>query len=94
MLMNASGQAEPASGFVCGTTAAACYDGMTKTATPPLVSASDAANPTMALLYRALWTGGNAGTDSDNMPETQLYSFHPSDLALIAQWIKDGAPNN
>lgn len=94
MLVNAAGQAGPASGFVCGTTAASCYDGMTKTATPVLVSASDAANPTMALLYRALYTGGTAGNTSDNMPETQLYQFGPSDLALIAQWIKDGAQNN
>ncbi len=92
--VNDAGQPVPPSGFVCGTTAAACYEGMTKTATPPLVSASDAANPTMALLYRALYTGGNAGSASDNMPETQLYYFHPSDLALIAQWIQDGAKNN
>jgi hypothetical protein len=92
-LVNASGQMGPASGFVCGTTASSCYAGM-MAATPPLVLASDAANPTMALLYRALFTGGVAGATSDNMPETQLYAFTPSDLALIAQWIKNGALNN
>lgn len=83
----------PISGFVCGTTAAECYQGMT-TATPPLISATYAANPTKAPLYLALFTGGTPGATSDNMPQTGLYAFTPSDMALIAQWIKNGAPNN
>jgi hypothetical protein len=83
----------PVSGFVCGTTAAECYQGM-MTATPPLISASYTADPTKAPLYMALFTGGTPGLTSDNMPQSGLETFSPSDLALIAQWIKDGAPNN
>jgi hypothetical protein len=83
----------PISGFVCGTTAASCYTGM-MSATPPLVTANDAANPTKSLLYNALYTGGTPGMYVDNMPQTLVYLFTPSDLALIAQWIKNGAQNN
>jgi hypothetical protein len=53
----------------------------------------------MAPLYQALWNGstpGNcaAGVCKNNMPYTLAYQFSPSDLALIAQWIQNGAPNN
>jgi hypothetical protein len=91
---------KPSSGFVCGTTANECYQGMLN-ATPPLVSASDGgtADPTMAPLYQALWNGstpGNCGEGvcKNNMPFTLAYQFSPSDLALIAKWIQNGAPNN
>jgi hypothetical protein len=83
----------PVSGFVCGTTAASCYAGMMN-ATPPLVTASDAANPTKAYLLSVLATGGTPGMFTNNMPQSGLYMFGPSDVALITQWIKDGAPNN
>lgn len=90
----------PKSGFVCGTTADECYQGLLN-ATPPLVSASDAgtAEPTMAPLYQALWNGttpGNCaeGMCKNNMPFTLVYQFSPSDLALIALWIQNGAQNN
>jgi len=89
----------PASGFVCGTTAQQCYQGLLN-ATPPLVGPSYASKPTTAPLYQALWEGGTAGdcagqgVCSNNMPYTLGYSFKPADLSLIAQWIADGAPNN
>ncbi len=84
----------PVSGFVCGTTAAECYQGM-MSATPSLVTPSDATNPTMARLYVSLYQDGTQPTaSSDNMPQTLGYAFTPSDMALIAQWIKNGAPNN
>jgi hypothetical protein len=88
----------PKSGFVCGTSKQSCYMGMLN-ATPPLVSTGTAfaADPTKAPLYMALWQGDDAGSPTvfaDNMPLTMNYSFGASDLALIAQWIKDGAPNN
>jgi hypothetical protein len=81
------------SGFVCGLTAASCYEGLME-AKPPLVSASDAADPTKSKLYVTLYEGGMPGTTSDNMPQSLNYIYVPSDLALIAQWIKNGAPNN
>lgn len=83
----------PVSGFVCGTTAESCYAGM-MAATPPLIKVSDAADPTNSLLYKVLWTGGPNGMYTDNMPQTLGYPFKPSDMALIAEWIKNGALNN
>jgi hypothetical protein len=83
----------PVSGFVCGTTAQDCYQGLLKS-TPPLVAPSYTANPTMAPLYQSLYVGGNEGLLSNNMPLTGVYAFTPSDLALIAQWIRNGSPNN
>jgi hypothetical protein len=84
----------PVSGFVCGTTAASCYAGMMN-ATPPLVTAADAADPTKAYLLSVLaLTGTTAGMFTDNMPQSGLYTFGPSDISLITQWIQDGAPNN
>jgi hypothetical protein len=81
------------SGFVCGDSAASCYAGL-MAATPKLVSASDAANPTMARLYLALYQGGMPGMTSNNMPETLGYTFMEADLALISMWIQNGALNN
>jgi|HubBroStandDraft_1064217.scaffolds.fasta_scaffold363037_1 hypothetical protein len=81
------------SGFVCGNSKASCYAGL-MAATPKLVSASDAANPTMAKLYLALYQGGSPGMTSNNMPQSLSYTFVESDLALISQWIQNGAPNN
>jgi hypothetical protein len=78
-------------------TAQECYLGLLN-ATPPLVGPSYIAKPTSAPLYLALWKGGPTGNGAnpfaDNMPELLSYMFTPSDLALIAQWIKNGAPNN
>jgi hypothetical protein len=83
----------PISHFVCGKTAASCYAGM-MSATPPLVTAADAADPTKAYLFTVLATGGTAGMYTNNMPQTGLYTFSASDVAFIATWIKNGAPNN
>jgi hypothetical protein len=83
-------QTPPKSGFVCGTSSHACYQGLLN-ATPPLIGPSFTANPTMAPLYQALYTGGRPGLTSDNMPYLLTSHFVASDLALFSQWIQNGA---
>jgi|SRR5580698_8153172 hypothetical protein len=84
------------SGFVCGTTSDACWQGMTQgqPGRSPIVPAgvTDATQtPLWAALYKAAPTGGTA---SNNMPQNLIYMFSPSDLARIQSWIESGAPNN
>ena len=82
------------SGFLCGTTQEECYQGLLH-ATPPLVSTSYAESPIAAPLYQSLYAGGAPGATFNNMPGLPVgYTFTPSDLALIAQWIRNGAPDN
>ncbi len=82
------------SGFLCGTTQEECYQGLLH-ATPPLVSTSYAETPTAAPLYQSLYAGGQPGPTFNNMPDPPVsYTFTTSDLALIAQWIRNGAPDN
>jgi hypothetical protein len=84
----------PSSGFVCGATQDACYQGMLN-ATPPLISTTRyVADPTTAPLYQAVYQGGLFGSASNNMPLTANFVFSPADMSLIATWMKDGAPNN
>jgi hypothetical protein len=38
--------------------------------------------------------GGTPSPLANNMPQTLAYRFTPPDLALIAQWIGNGSPDN
>jgi hypothetical protein len=92
-------QVPPKSGFVCGTTSHECYTGMLN-ATPPLIGSAYTANPTTAPLYVSLFAGGSPGVCTpggsatpchNNMPFTLVYQYTATDLALIAQWMQNGA---
>jgi hypothetical protein len=88
--------------WVCGTTQASCYQGMTAYA--PLDPRSGASNPTMNHLYGVLCgspagsggtcqaAGGTCGVMPFGCPPgTTLFS---DDFKRIEAWIAAGAPNN
>jgi hypothetical protein len=84
------------SGFVCGTTSDACWEGMTEgqpghtSLVPPGVT-----DATQTPLWAALYKGAPAGgAASNNMPQNLTYTFSASDLAKIQEWIRAGAPND
>jgi len=90
------------SGFVCGSSSDACWQGMTQgqPGYPPLVPPG-VTDPTQTTLWKALYKGAPVGgTTSNNMPQNvgaggaPGYTFSSSDLARIGAWIEDGAPNN
>jgi hypothetical protein len=97
------------SGFLCGPTAATCWQGMTG-ATVPLgnpilvrVSDSGATDPyLLSTLHKSTGSTAPAGVveASNNMPlmsvDTQApaATFMAPDLACIAGWIKAGAPED
>jgi hypothetical protein len=88
------GALEVGSHFVCGQTAADCYQGLLR-ATPPLVTAgAHPADPSATPLVASLYKGGRAWNDGNNGPQTLGYVFAPSDLALIEAWIAAGAPDD
>jgi hypothetical protein len=85
------------SGFVCGTSKDACWQGMTQgTCGPssrppcPIVPPGGTANFKPTGLYRNLHKTDGSG----NMPQDGSYAFTPGDLARIAKWITDGAKND
>jgi hypothetical protein len=85
------------SGFVCGTSKDACWQGMTQgtcnasTIPPcPIVPAGGTASFKSTGLYNNLAKVGGGG----NMPQNGSYLFTQADLARIAQWITDGAKND
>jgi hypothetical protein len=87
----------PTSGFVCGITSDACWQGMTQSANgqTPLVPEGGAPDATKTSLWAALYKGAPAGgAVRNNMPQNLSYTFSPSDLARIQAWIESGAPNN
>jgi hypothetical protein len=82
------------SNYVCGPTQNDCYQGML---TGGLVTAGSTADPTQSLLYVVLCkydpaTGMATGLMPKNCPPAAW--LQPGDVARIAAWIKEGAPNN
>jgi hypothetical protein len=84
--------------WICGTTAASCYQGMTGYKLPTPTSGSD---PTSALLYTVLckadMTACSQPTDCLmplGCPEPPSVQLYPDDMARIAAWISMGAPEN
>jgi hypothetical protein len=89
-------------GFVCGATAETCWQGMTGMS-GGLPLASNAADPTMSLLYTALHksTVAKITALSNNMPlmnpmntTVPAFTFQPADLDCITGWIAAGAKND
>ncbi len=85
-----------ASNFVCGSTAASCFQGMTAPANGALaiVPAGGASSPSTTPLWSALHVSNPVGIVGNNMPVAPPYTFTPRDLANIGAWIQNGAPNN
>ena len=89
------------SGFVCGTSAATCFTGLTTSSngSAPIVAPGGAADATSTPLWAALNKAGVVSTGLDNnmplqSPATPAYVFQAADLASIRAWIQGGAPNN
>jgi hypothetical protein len=85
------------SGFVCGTSKDACWQGMTQdtycaNAEPPCPIVPPGGSTTFKTtgLYKNLAKVSGGG----NMPQNGSYLFTDADLARIAQWISDGAKND
>jgi hypothetical protein len=81
-------------GYLCGPTQNDCYQGMLA---GQLVIPGSTADPTQSLLYIVLCkydpaTGMSTGLMPQGCPPGS--ALLPGDLARIAAWIKEGAPNN
>jgi hypothetical protein len=75
-----------ASGFMCNPTSDACWRSMTMS----IVATEAGADATMTLLYGVLCKSDGSGVMPPGCPNRLL----TGDLARIAAWIRDGAPNN
>jgi hypothetical protein len=86
----------PTSGFVCGLTSDACWQGMTEgLAGHPALVSPGVTDATQTPLWVALYKGApSGGVLSNNMPQNLKYMFSAGDLARIQAWIQGGAPND
>jgi hypothetical protein len=78
--------------FVCGPDQDACWMSMTQGMVKLTVG-----TPTETILYQSLRPAGGplAGKPlQQNMPLNSSFGFTPDDLARIATWLSQGAPNN
>jgi hypothetical protein len=87
------------SGFVCGSTQASCFAGVTSSALPvsfpAVVPQGGSTAPTMTTFYKGLDGAGFGGVMPLTGPDGGAgYKFTNADLARIACWIDQGAQDN
>jgi hypothetical protein len=102
----AAGTGATTSGFVCGTSQASCYEGITSSSVSTLM---ELVNPTakrsLLLTAKDLYLAGtSAGVNNNNMPTTGLNQapytspswpgFQTADIQCITDWVNAGAPND
>jgi hypothetical protein len=76
------------SGFLCGTSADACWQGMMRSQIVPSGGTPDATQ--VHLLKVTLRKSDGTGT----MPKSSSFVFQPEDLARISAWIQDDKAAN
>jgi hypothetical protein len=85
------------SGFVCGPSSDACWQGMTTPVSSgfqPLVPPAGATDATTTMLYSAL-RKPDPGNTLNNMPfSPATFVFQTDDLTRIKAWIQAGAKND
>jgi hypothetical protein len=80
-----------ASDYVCPGSASACYAGITSPQAGLVPVNDTTGDPTLTSLYATLRKEGGGG----EMPkEPASFSFTPSDMKRITDWIQAGAPND
>ena len=95
------------SGFVCGSTKDACFDGLTKGIPAdeggffPPIAPPDAGNPAQTQLIAALHKASASGLNNmpcGNPPDcpaaSATYMFTADDIARITTWMQQGAQDN
>jgi len=75
-----------ASGFICGTTSASCWQSLSSA----LIGADGTKGLTSTYLYTVLRKSDGTGT----MPYQSSYTFQPEDLARINSWVESGSPDD